>query len=113
MKKLVAIFLFCLLALLLIAARPRPRPCGTRTQCFNLLFPIATVTPTVTSTELPIYTESNSYRVFTPECPRHPSPCIEETITAMQTADIGSPPPPPLLPSAYPPPVTAPPAGYP
>jgi len=63
MKKLVAILLLCLFALLLIAARPRPRPCGTRTQCFNLLFPVATMTPTLTRTKapnLPIRNEDNS-----------------------------------------------------
>ena len=47
MKKLVAILLLCLFALLLIAARPRP--CKTRSECFFRYFPMAT--PTFMATE--------------------------------------------------------------
>ena len=44
MKRIIAIFLLCLFALLLIAARPRP--CKTRSECF-----FQTVyTPTLTAT---------------------------------------------------------------
>jgi len=95
MRKLAAIFLLCLLALLLIAARPRPRPCGTRTQCFNLLFPISTAT--LTMTIIPMAAN-----------------VIYQDMTSTPNYSIDWPPlPPPIPPPAYPPPVTAPPAGYP
>ena len=52
MKRIVAIFLLCLFALVLIAARPRP--CGTRSECFNLLVNTPTPTPTTWATHTPL-----------------------------------------------------------
>src|SRR3990167_10839436 len=91
MKKLAAILLLCLFALLLIAARPRP--CGTRTQCFNQLFPLATttLTPTLTPTriETPRLMSSCPILAFLVTGETYILPCQIETATAFSEIITG------------------------
>jgi len=113
-KRLAICFLLSAFCLLLIAARPKPRPCGTRTQCFNLLFPIATMTSTATMTPTTASVLKEDYQgmISTPShpigWPPFPPPTVARTSSPVLIL-----PPPPIPPSVYPPPVTAPPAGYP
>src|SRR3990172_5631507 len=126
MKRLIICLLLSAFCLLLIAARPRPRPCGTRTQCFNQLFPLATMTltPILTPTriEIPQLMSSCPILAFLVTGETYILPCQIETATAFSEIITG-----PrmatwtpfypvltpeyhqtLTPSAYPPP-----AGYP
>jgi len=122
MKKLVTVILLCLFALLLIAAispeqnRPRPRPCGTRTQCFNLLFPIVTFTATPTAIQIPDHTPTPIF-VTTPNYSflfGRGILCLPSWTDGDGVEHCGPiPNPMPTFIAPYPPPVTAPPAGYP
>ena len=115
MKRIIAIFLLCLFALLLIAARPRP--CKTRSECFFR----SVYTPTLTATQAA--TETQAPPVAPPEVcdTSYPYPYIAgtcahatlESVLATWEVDYPSYPSAIAPPTGYPLPVTSSPTDYP
>jgi len=119
MRKLVAIFLLCLFALLLIAAHPRP--CRTRDECFFRFVFTETATQTPTQTPSPPAPSAPSACDASNPNPYFPGTCahiaLENALAtwtaancaagSWQNGNLN------CIATIAPPPVTAPPEGYP